>query len=277
MNPTYYLNGQFLDAQSATLALNDLGLVRGYGVFDYLRTYGGRPFKLREHVLRLLTSAHAIALELPWSAAEIEAIVAETHRRNPWAEAGIRIVATGGPSDNFMLPAGKPTLAVLVTPLTPNSTAEAERGVKLITVTMDRFMPTVKSLNYIGAIMATKQAQAAGAAEALYRDAQGYLSECTRSNFFVIRGRQLLTPQQDVLAGITKAVVMEIAADELEVVEGALHHVELAGCDEAFITSTTKEILPVVQIDDLPIGNGQPGPQTRKLMQLFQTYTAHLS
>jgi branched-chain amino acid aminotransferase len=273
MNPIYYLNGQFLDAQSATLALNDLGLVRGYGVFDYLRTYQGRPFKLREHVQRLLTSAHAIALDLPWSCAEIEAIVEETLRRNVCSEAGIRIVATGGPSDDFMLPQGDPTLAVLVTPLAPNLPAETERGVKLITVTLDRFMPTVKSLNYIGAIMATQQAKAARAVEALYRDGDGDLSECTRSNFFVIRGRQLLTPRENVLAGITKAVVMEIAADELDVVEGSLHYDELAACAEAFITSTTKEILPVVQVDDRLIGNGQPGAQTRKLIHLFHTYT----
>lgn len=273
MTPIYYVNGEFVAADQAVLALNDLGLVRGYGVFDYLRTYGGKPFKLAEHVQRLAASAQAIGLALPGSVAEIVAIAQETYQRNGFVEAGIRILATGGASDNFMLPQGQPTLAVLVTPLAPGAPAEQAHGVKLISVCMDRFMPTVKSINYIGAIMATQQAKAAGAAEALYRDAAGWVSECTRSNFFALRGGQLITPQQDVLAGITKAVVMELAADDFDVVEGPLHYDELAACDEIFITSTTKEILPVVQIDEQQIGSGQPGPKTQKLIQLFRTYT----
>jgi branched-chain amino acid aminotransferase len=273
MTPIYYVNGEFVAAHQAALALNDLGLVRGYGVFDYLRTYGGKPFKLTEHVQRLATSAQAIGLALPGSVREIAAIAQETYQRNGLAEAGIRIIATGGVSDNFMLPQGQPTLAVLVTPLAPGAPPEQASGVKLLSVSMERFMPTVKSINYIGAIMATQQAKAVGAAEALYRDGAGFVSECTRSNFFAFRGRQLITPQKDVLAGITKAVVMELADDDFDVVEGPLHYDELASCDEAFITSTTKEILPVVQIDEQRVGSGQPGAKTQKLIQLFRTHT----
>jgi branched-chain amino acid aminotransferase len=138
---------------------------------------------------------------------------------------------------------------------------------------MERFLPTVKSLNYISAIMAMKEASRTGAVEALYRDTAGYVSECTRSNLFVFRGERLITPKNDVLFGITRAVVMEIAADDFEVIETALQYDKLVDSDEVFITSTTKEILPVVQIDNHQIGQGQPGPHTQKLMQLFHAYT----
>jgi len=270
--PIYYLNGQFVEAGAAALPLNDLGIVRGYGVFDLLRTYDGVPFKLHEHVLRLARSAQAIGLELPGSVAEIVAIAAETYRRNDLANATIRIIVTGGASDNFMTPQGCPTLAVLVEPVTPTPPAEYLRGVKVVSVEMARFLPTVKSLNYIGAIMAMKAASRAGAVEALYRDQDGYVSECTRSNLFALQGRRLITPQNDILAGITRAVVLEVAADDFDVTEAPLHYADLLGCDELFITSSTKEVLPVVQVDGQIIGPGVPGPRTQKLMALFRAY-----
>lgn len=266
----YYLNGDYLAAAEAALPLNDLGIVRGYGVFDLLRTYDGVPFRLREHVERLQRSAHAIGLALPWDAATIEAIALDTYRRNHLANATIRIIVTGGPSPNFMTPQGNPTLAVMVEPVTRNTPEEYEQGVTLLTVEMARFLPAVKSLNYIAAIMAMQQASAAGAVEALYRDAAGYVSECTRSNLFVFQGDRLVTPKDDVLLGITRAVVMEIASDSFEVYEGPLHYRDLLAADEAFITSSTKEILPVTQIDGHVIGQGRPGPRTRKLMALFE-------
>lgn len=269
----YYVNGNYLDASAAVLPLNDLGLVRGYGVFDLLRTYAGIPFKLREHVQRLERSAAEIGLALPWSGAELEAIVHETYRRNDLPDASIRIIVTGGASPNFMTPQGKPSLVVMVEPVAPSNAEEYTTGAKLISVTMERFLPTVKSLNYISAIMAMQRATPLGAVEALYRDAAGLVSECTRSNLFAFQGDRLITPKDDVLAGITRAVVMEIAADDFTVAEALLPYDELLRCDEVFITSTTKEILPIVQIDDFTVGLGQPGPRTRKLMRLFQAYT----
>lgn len=271
-NSIYYLNGEYLAAQAAALPLNDLGIVRGYGVFDLLRTYDGVPFKLADHVARLQRSANAIGIEMPWSAAELEEIALETYRRNDLADATIRIIVTGGASPNFMTPPDQPTLAVMIDPVANYAPAEYEQGAKLVTVDMARFLPTVKSLNYITAIMAMKTASQAGAIEALYRNAAGFVSECTRSNLFAVRGQQLITPNEDVLFGITRAVVLEIAGDSLEIVEGALHYDDLLACDEVFITSSTKEVLPIVQIDGHVIGAGKPGPQTRKLGELFHTY-----
>lgn len=268
----YYVNGNYMPAAEAALPLNDLGLVRGYGVFDLLRTYDGMPFKLREHVERLERSAQAIGLELPGSVDEIEAIARETYRRNSLANATIRIVVTGGASPNFMTPQGRPSLVVMVEPVAPNPPEEYEHGARLISVEMARFLPRVKSLNYIGAIMAMKEADRAGAVEALYCDAAGEVSECTRSNFFAFYGDRLVTPRDNVLLGITRAVVMEIAADSFEVVESALRYDEVLAADELFITSSTKEILPIVQVDQQRIGQGRPGPRTQRLGDLFRAY-----
>ncbi len=186
--------------------------------------------------------------------------------------ASIRIVVTGGASEDFMTPPPQPTLVVMVNPIGPNPSAAYTQGVKVITTQLERIMPTVKSLNYITAIMAMQAARQRGAVEAIYRTADQRITEGTRANFFVFQGKRLITPNADILGGITRDVVLEIAEDDFEVVEAPLYYTDLATYDEAFITSSTKEVLPVVQIDDITIGKGQPGPNTRKLMELFRSY-----
>ncbi len=271
-NLVYYVNGQYVAADQAALGLNDLGIVRGYGVFDLLRTYDGKLFKLHEHVLRLERSAALIGLDLPWSTAEIAAIARATYMRNAIANATIRIIVTGGAADDFMTPQQRPTLIVMVNPIGIPAPEQQIHGVKVITTRIERMMPTVKSLNYITAIMAMQAARRTGAVEAIYRTADDRITEGTRANFFILRDNRLITPQTDVLGGITRDVVLEIAGDDFEVVEAPLFYADLATCDEAFLTSSTKEILPVTQIDDITIGQGQPGPNTRKLIELFSAY-----
>ena len=271
-NLVYYVNGQYVAADQAALGLNDLGIVRGYGVFDLLRTYDGKLFKLHEHVLRLERSAALIGLDLPWSTAEIAAIARATYMRNAIANATIRIIVTGGAADDFMTPQQRPTLIVMVNPIGIPAPEQQSHGVKVITTRIERMMPTVKSLNYITAIMAMQAARRVGAVEAIYRTADDRITEGTRANFFILRDNRLITPQTDVLGGITRDVVLEIAGDDFEVVEAPLFYADLATCDEAFLTSSTKEILPVTQIDDITIGQGQPGPNTRKLIELFSAY-----
>lgn len=271
--PICYLNGKFVALDQACLPLNDLGIVRGYGVFDFLRTYNGVPFKLREHVQRLQKSAKLIGLSLPWSTEEIEAIAQDTLGQNNLPEANIRIVATGGSSADFITPLGQPSLMVIVTPVSEYPKEYYEQGVKAIAVQIERFIPTAKSLNYISAIGALQQAKLTNAVEALYINQQGHVLEGTTTNFFVFRGSQLITPKENVLNGITKNVVLELAENRFEIVEQPIDSSELSSCDEAFITSSTKEIMPVVQIDELPIHKGKPGEKTQLLMQLFQNYT----
>jgi branched-chain amino acid aminotransferase len=270
--PIYYVNGSFVPADQATLPVNDLSIVRGYGVFDYTRSYHGKPFKLHEHLLRLERSAQAIDLALPWSIQELTDIVQATFDRNGFLDAGIRIVVTGGPSADFMTPPNQPSLLVMITPIKNSMAPQQATGAKVTTVAMERVLPTVKSINYLGAVMAVEAAKRQGAVEALYRTEDGRLTEGTRANLFAFRGNQLITPKEEVLAGITRAVVMEIAEDDFEVVEGELFYTALAEYDELFITSSTKEILPVIQVDDQVIGDGKPGAKTRKLLDLFHTY-----
>lgn len=273
MPQIYYINGDYVAAESACLPLNDLGIVRGYGVFDFLRTYNGIPFKLREHVQRLQKSAELIGLNLPWSPLEIEAIAQETLRRNHLPEANIRIIATGGISSDFITPSGKPSLIVIVTPVTEYSEAYYNRGIKVITVQTERFIPGAKSLNYISAIVALQKAKQADALEALYVDQHGHVLEGTTTNLFAFRDDQLITPKENILYGITREVVLELAQNKFDVIEKHLLLSELNNYDEVFITATNKEVMPVVQIDELQIANGKPGKNTQLLMQLFYNYT----
>jgi len=276
----YYVNGEYVPASSAALGLNDLGIVRGYGVFDVLRTYGPAPFALREHLERLQRSAQSIELPLPWSLAALEETVHATLARNGHPQdVTVRLVVTGGASANFLTPEDQPSLAVLLAPVRAYSPELYDAGARLVTVDHARFMPEVKSLNYISGILGQKRARAAGAVEALYRTLEGTVTECTTSNFFVFRGDQLITPAAEVLLGVTRNVVLEIAGDMFDVVLAPLRYDELGAYDEAFITSTTKEIMPIVAVDDISIGAGQPGMRTQHLRDAFRQYvmaeTAH--
>ena len=269
----YYVNGEFLPAGAAGLALADLGVVRGYGVFDVLRTYGAAPFGLRQHLERLEQSAARIELALPWSLAQLEEIVHATLARNDHPhDVTVRLIVTGGVSSNFLMPEDNPSLAVILAPVRPYPPELYGAGGRLITVDFARFMPDVKSINYITGVLGQKRARAAGAVEALYRTPAGMVTECTTSNFFVLRGDQLITPEAEVLQGVTRNIVLDIASDLFEVVMTPIRYDELGGCDEAFITSTTKEIMPIVQVDDIQIGNGRPGLRTQRLHAAFRHY-----
>lgn len=271
--PICYLNGKYVPFDQACLPLNDLGIVRGYGVFDFLRTYKGVPFKLTEHIQRLQNSAKLIGLSLPWSTAQIEEITHNTLTHNHLPEANIRIVVTGGASADFITPLGQPSLMVIVTPVSEYPKEYYEQGIKVITVPIERFIPKAKSLNYISAIGALQQAKQTNAVEALYVNSQGDVLEGTTTNFFVFQGSQLITPKEGILNGVTRDVILELAKDRFEIVEQSIAYSQLNHCDEAFITSSTKEIMPVVQIDELHISQGKSGEHTQTLMHLFQKYT----
>jgi len=270
--PIYYVNGKFVEAKRAALPLHDLGILRGYGVFDVLRTYDGVPFRLRDHVERLENSARLIDLEIPWSTEELEALTYEILARNDYANASVRYIVTGGPSSNFMTPEGKPSLMIMVTPIPPIDEKLYKEGSKVTTTYTVRERPTVKSINYIGAIMAVEQAKRAGALEAIYKNERNEITEGTRSSFFAIRGDQLITPGSEALEGVTRQVVLELAPPLFTVLQRPIHYCELRYIDEAFITSTTKELIPVVQIDNIIVGGGRPGSKTAQLHKRFREY-----
>jgi branched-chain amino acid aminotransferase len=273
MQTIYYVNGDYLVADRACLRINDLGIVRGYGVFDFIRTYNGVPFKLKEHVQRLQNSAELIGISLPWSTQEIEAIAQETLNRNNFPEANIRIVVTGGYSNDFITPIDQPSLMVTVTPASEFPVDYYERGIKVITVQTERFLPGAKTLNYISAIMALQQAKLVNAVEALYVNQQGHVLEGTTTNLFIFRDSQLITPKDNILKGVTRDVVLELAKARFDIVEKPIYYSELSSCDEAFISATNKEIMPIVQVDELQLSNGKPGKNTQAIMDLFHNYT----
>src|SRR5207302_1287251 len=265
--PLWYINGRWLPPHEATVSINDVAVLRGYSAFESLRTYNRRPFHLDEHLNRLYRSAELIELEIPWTREHITAIVLEIIARNTYKHASIRLLVTGGETEDSILPVGKPTLAVLISPLGERDMERFAQGYKLITTSLQRIAPEAKTTSYLAAIRALKEAKRRGAADALFVNEQGHVQEATRSNFFIFRGDILVTPRDGVLHGITRNVVLQLAQGRFAVEERPILLEELPLADEAFITSSSKEITPVVKIEDLVIGIGKPGPCTTELEQ----------
>jgi len=269
MQALWYVGGRWVHPYEATLSINDVAILRGYSVFESLRTYNRRPFHLAEHLNRLMHSAELIDLEIPYTRDFIAEVIQETIDRNTYKHAAIRILVTGGESEDGILPIGKPTLVVLITPLGERDMERFARGCKVITTRLQRTTPEAKTTNYIAAVRALKEAERHQAADALFVDEEGHVLEGTRSNFFVFKGDTLITPREGVLIGITRNVVLALAEGRFAIEERPIRFDELAQVDEAFITSSSKEIVPVVQIDELMIGDGKPGPRTTELEQRF--------
>ena len=271
----YYINGEFVAAAEAAVPASDLALLRGYGIFDFLRTYGGKPFQLGAHLRRLIRSAELLELACPWDIEELHDIVMETLRRNDYEESNIRILVTGGDSPNGFLPAGDSRLLVMIMPVQEMAAHYYERGAAVVTVPMVRHLPELKSINYLPGITAQKQALKinSDSIEAMYR-VNGLVIEGTRSNTFIRRNGRWITPGSEVLLGITRAEVIKLieSDDRLELRDIPLE--EYYAADEIILTSSTKEIIPVVQVDDVTIGDGAPGEQSRRLMAQWREMTA---
>lgn len=270
-----YVNGDFVDAADAAIPVSDLALLRGYGVFDFLRTYGGKPFHLGAHLRRLIRSAALIDLHCPWDVEELDEIVMETLGRNTFAEAGIRLILTGGDSSNGFMPAGESRLMVMATPARAMAERYYEHGADVVTVEMRRHMPEAKTINYIPAITAHKRALRfnCDAVEAIYT-VDGNVIEGTRSNTFIFKDGIWITPASDVLLGVTRAEVIKLIKDHGQLELREISTAEYQSADEAILTSTTKEIMPVVNVDDVAIGDGAPGENTRQLMRAWRRMTA---
>lgn len=269
----YYIDGTFVSAAEAVLPVSDLAVLRGYGVFDFMITYGGRPFHLEAHVKRLQNSAQLIGLSCPWSLQEIKDIVEETLGRNDYSESNIRLLITGGDSDDSITPGTQPRLMVMISEMKTSPAHWYNEGVKIITKDITRFIPGAKSIDYIRAILALDEARARGAVESLYVDNFGHILEGTTSNIFVVSDGKVVTPAQKILPGVTRDVVLEITASSFKIALQSVTKKELFMADEVFVTSSNKEILPVIQVDDQQIGNGKPGRVTLQIMDMFKTYT----
>lgn len=274
MSSIFYINGEFVKREEAQLPAVDLAVIRGYGVFDFMRTYGGKPFHADEHIARLMRSAKLIDLEIPWLADEIKSLVYQTLARNTdHGESNVRIIVTGGDTDDYLTPKGEPRLLIMVTPALPVPQKYYTEGVKVVTVLHERYTPAAKTLNYIPAIQAIKKAKAQGAVEAIYTDSNGRALEGTTTNLFAFFGNKLVTPSEGILHGITRGVVMELASDMYEVEVRDLSVEELLRADEVFISASNKQVMPVVQVDEHQIASGQPGKHTRRIMETFAAFT----
>ena len=272
---TYYIDGKFVTEDAAVISVKDLTVLRGFGVFDFLITYNRRPFYLKEHVQRLENSAEKIGLRLNHTNAEICGIVEETIRRNTHHdESNIRIVYTGGISSDGVTPEGNGILMVMVTPKLELPAWWYTDGAKIITVDIERFIPGAKSTNYLTAVWALQQAHHQDGIEAIYVDRHNRLLEGTTTNFFCFKDGKIITPELDhILPGVTRSVLMKLLEGHFEIETRDILRDELESVDEVFITASNKEVVPIIQVDDLKIGNGTPGESTRKVMQLFRDYT----
>lgn len=266
-----YLNGKIISQNKASIMLDDLGILRGYGVFDFIRTYRGKPFFLKEHLARLKKSAGILNIKMPVSEKELTRVIKKLLLKNRNKESYVRIVLTGGrqtanPTFNH------PTLYILIEKLKECPKQLYKKGIKIIIHEHQRVFPEAKTLNYITAFQLTSWQRQNGGFEILYTS-NGNVLEATTSNFFIIKKNHLITAKRNILFGITRNLIIKLAKKNKFVVEERdVKTKELKKCTEAFITATNKEIIPVVKIDNKTVGNGKVGKQTKKLIELFQEY-----
>lgn len=270
----HYVDGSFIEAESASLPVNDLAVLRGFGVFDFLRTYGGVPFKLDQHIERLATSARELGIPLPETKKRIREICMEALDRNDFAESNLRIVITGGISPDSITPGASPKLVVMTTPVHEYPQEWYTEGIRAITYNHERFATNAKTTDYAPAIMALRQAREADAHEALYVNRQGYVLEGTTSNFFGFIDDRLITCGSNILPGVTRSTVLDLAKDHFAIETRPIHNWEIRLFDECFLTASNKEIMPLKSVNGIEFQAGAPGPGTRKIMDAFRQYTA---
>ncbi len=266
-----YFNGTIVPTDQLAVGVTDLGLLRGYGLFDYFLTYNGRPFQWDWYWERFQNSATRMHLPLPLGKEETRAIVMDLIERSVSAgsptDIAFRFVMTGGYSaDSISIE--RPNLLILAEAIHPVPTVQYEQGIKVILDEYVREMAEVKSTDYKRVILMAQAIKSAGASDLLYQKG-GEISELSRSNFFIVKGDRLITPNRYILHGITRKTIIQLAQNDFRVEERPVMLSELYDVDEAFTTSSTKKVLPITQIGDLTIGDGHVGPKSKFLLAQF--------
>jgi len=254
----------------ARLPIDDISILRGYGVFDFLRTVNKKPFHLKDHYERLVNSARVLDLELPIDLENLKKVLKELIEKNDYQNAGIRMVLTGGQLVNG-INFSKPNFFILTEEWKPLSDELFHQGAKLITCDYCRVLPEAKNTNYLLAVKKQKEKNEQQALEILYLD-QVNILEASTSNFFAIINNELITPKENILFGVTRKIIIQLAKDILSVRENCLPFEEIKNASECFITATNKDIVPIVKINEQIIGTGVPGFTTKLLMEKYKKY-----
>jgi branched-chain amino acid aminotransferase len=278
-----YISGTLYDKADAKISVYDHGLLYGDGVFEGIRSYNGKVFRMQQHLDRLWWSAKAICLKIPMSHEEMAKAINDTLAVNGIRDGYIRVVVTRGAGTLGLDPnrCERPEVIVIADRIALYPEKFYRDGLEIVTVSTARnhpaaLSPRIKSLNYLNNILAKIEGLQAGCIEALMLNHKGEVAECTGDNIFVVRGGRLATPPTEagILEGITREAVMELAAEAgIEVRETALTKHDVYIADECFLTGTAAEVVPVVKVDSRPIGDGTPGPITRDLIQRFHRLT----
>jgi branched-chain amino acid aminotransferase len=285
-NLIIYQNHRWLSLKSARISPLDRGFLYGDGVFETLRSYQGRIFKLEDHLQRLFQSARLISLRMPKEAKEIKAILYKTLSKNRIEDGMIRLTCSRGPGEIGLDPsfALRPTFIVMAFPFDPPSELVYKKGVSIrIVKTRKNFSQAVptgaKSSNFLNNILAKIEAKKEGADEAILLNDRGYITEGSVSNLFFFKEGTLFTPSLNsgILEGVTRETVIDLAkSDQIRVSEKRIKPESLHAADECFITSTGYEIMPATQLNGKKVGNGTPGPMTQRLMALFKKTVSRL-
>jgi branched-chain amino acid aminotransferase len=277
-----YIDGEYYSKEDAKISVFDHGLLYGDGVFEGIRVYQGRVFELDPHIDRLYASAQAIALEIPLSRVDLVEATMETIRLNGIHDGYVRLVVTRGKGDLGLNPVKCPkaTVFCIADGISLYPAEVYQQGFKVATLATRRndpqaINPAIKSLNYLNNVIGALELRGRAVNEGLFLTTSGYVCECTADNFFLIKGRKLMTPHPALgaLGGITRGVVMRLAAGMgLEVEEGFYTLYDVYNADEAFLTGTAAEVGPVVEVDKRPVGTGVPGPVTKEIISRFHDY-----
>ena len=283
MSRQVYINGKLVPQEQATVSVFDHGLLYGDGVFEGLRAYGGKVFRLEEHVRRLYESAKAICLEIPMSEEEMCQAHKDTIAANDIQDGYIRSIVTRGAGTLGLDPnrCKDPQVIIIADSIALYPAELYEKGLEIITASTIRnhpaaLSPRIKSLNYLNNILAKMEGLKAGCVEALMLNHKGEIAECTGDNIFLVRDGVLMTPPMDagILGGITRDAVIEVAeAAGIDVLKVTLSRHDVFIADECFLTGTAAEVIPVVKVDDRTIGSGTPGPVTLDLKERFHQLT----
>lgn len=261
------INTELVQEADAKIHVSDLSIQRGFGIFDFLKTINGQPIFIENHFDRFYNSAKELDLTINYNRKQLLNAVKALMEKNNMPNSGIKFILTGGFSDDGYT-IGEPNLVITQSPFEYDATG-FEKGTKLVTYNHQRQLAVIKTIDYLQAIRLQPYIKQNNADDVLYHH-NGLVRECPRANFFIVKDQKIISPKTDILKGITRSKVLGMTVEGFAMVEEDFSLEDLAKADEAFITSSTKNVLPVLEIDGQKFGDGKPGKITRQLNEQFK-------